>query len=60
MANKELEEAIEQADAHMDAIGVPQDSLDRELVHLQLALNQNPGLLYLLREMWPNSRALVQ
>jgi hypothetical protein len=58
--NQELAEAIEMADAHMDAIGVPENSINRDLIHLQLALNQNPGLLYLMREMWPNAYALTQ
>lgn len=58
--NQELQEAIKMADQHMDAVGVPEDSISRPLAHFSLALNQNPGLLYLMREMYPNARALTQ
>lgn len=58
--NEELAEAIEAANAHLDAVGVPADSIFRKMAYFSLALNQNPGLLQLMREMYPSGHALTQ
>lgn len=47
------------ANDHMDAQGVPDDSVLRGLAGVQLACNLNPALEFLCTEMWPSPQALL-
>lgn len=53
-------EAMEQANEHLDASGVPEDSLVRGVVSVQLACNQNPMLSIAMKRCWPELDQLMQ
>lgn len=55
-----FEQAYAQASEHLDAEGVPEDSLYRGLVQVHLAINQTPGLGECMMGLWPNCYALMQ
>ena len=57
---QQLAEAYADASAHMDAEGVPEDSLFRGLVLVTLACNQNPILQSLMETLWPSPASLLQ
>jgi hypothetical protein len=59
-SKKEYAKAVIEADAHMDAKGIPADSLLRGLARLQLACNLNPDLEQVLRTHWPTPESLLQ
>lgn len=57
---EQLAEAIEEANQHMDAEGIPADCLYRKLAHFSLALNMHPEILELYKQWYPNAFALMQ
>lgn len=53
-------EAMKAANLHMDAEGVPEDSLVRGIAEVQLACNGNPLLKKVMRQCWSNLDSLLQ
>jgi hypothetical protein len=51
---------MEVANEHMDASGVPEDSLIRGLADIQLACNAQPMLRQYMREGYPTPEQLMQ
>jgi hypothetical protein len=57
---KELAEAIADANADLDARGVPADSLFRGMVQVQFLCNMHPELEEVMLRCWPTPACLLQ
>jgi hypothetical protein len=51
---------LEAANEHMDALGVPDDSVIRGVVDIQLACNANPILKKLITQCWPTAETMLE
>jgi hypothetical protein len=52
--------AMVAANEHMDAEGIPEDSLVRGVASVQLACNANPMLSIAMKRCWPELEMLLQ
>jgi hypothetical protein len=53
-------EAMKQANEHMDAQGVPEDSVLRGMADIHLACNENPILGILMGRCYPSTETLLE
>jgi hypothetical protein len=53
-------QAMIQANAHMDELGIPADSVLRGMADIQLACNAHPILSALMRHCWPSEETLLE
>lgn len=52
------QEAMKQANDHMDALGVPKDAIERKVVDITMACRENPALASEMKRCWPDLIAL--
>jgi hypothetical protein len=57
---EEHAEAMGMANAHMDAQGIPENSVMRGLADIQIACQAHPILSMIMKRCWPTTETLLE